>query len=344
MDTVRINSPFPALESAYTHCALFLLQDGVLRPLGAQRPGTPLDKLATGEGTSIDKLPAEVRQLLDTALGSNTEAVLPALEVGARRWWARALPLPGVRPPAAILCMVGTDASAEFDRSLRQLERLAGIGTLAAGYAHEIRNSMVAGKTFVDLLLEKNKDSELAEVVAREMRRTENLIGQMLRFAGPARASRAPLQLRQVVQHSLQLVQHQFETKAIRVERAYAAPDDTVAASEYELQQAVVNLLLNALDATPSGGLIRISTAVGNGTPGDVRLAISDSGSGIAAENQAHLFEPFFTTKPGGTGLGLAITRRIIEEHKGRITLQSAPGAGATFVIHLPLAGHEPAA
>jgi signal transduction histidine kinase len=126
------------------------------------------------------------------------------------------------------------------------------------------------------------------------------------------------------------------------LESAFEAEPDTAKGDEYELQQGFVNLLLNALDALSENGVLRVTTdtvtEVSAGTR-QLRISIRDNGVGISQEHMSHLFEPFFTTKAAGTGLGLVITRRIIQEHGGTISVQSAPGQGTTFTVLLPALG-----
>jgi len=232
-------------------------------------------------------------------------------------------------------------AANHFEERIRQLDRLANAGTLAASMAHEIKNALVAGKTFMDLLLEQNQQSELVDVVRREMSRIDAIVGRMLKLAGPARTNFVPVHLHEVLEHSIKLVEPHLESKLIRVERSFQASQDNVNGDDYQLQQAFVNLLLNAFEAMGTEGQLLVATE--NAAPTTsraaqrIRVTIKDSGTGISPEHLDHLFEPFFTTKPSGTGLGLAVTRRIFDEHQGKITAESKPGDGTSFHIHLPL-------
>jgi two-component system sensor histidine kinase HydH len=237
----------------------------------------------------------------------------------------------------------------QLEERLAQLDRLANVGTLAASMAHEIKNALVAGKTFIDLLLEKHQDSELVDVVRREMGRIDALVTRMLKFAGPARPVFSEVRLHEVLDHSLRLVQPQMEGKAIASSRSFQAASDLVRGDECQLQQAFVNLFLNALEAMGPDGTLSVTTETilpdprvpGRGdSAGQTRLRVTvrDDGAGIPPQDLARLFEPFFTTKPNGTGLGLPITRRIILEHEGTITVESQPGHGTAFHIALPAA------
>jgi PAS domain S-box-containing protein len=236
----------------------------------------------------------------------------------------------------------------DCERTLRRLDRLASIGTLAAGMAHEIKNAMVSVKTFIDLLIQKNADAQLAAVVNREMHRINGIVSQMLRFAGPARPTFATVRVHDLLDQSLGLVKHQLEGRKICVHRELSAWPDVVRGDGYQLEQVFLNLFFNAMDAMGPNGRLTVSTEVVPidqseliGTPA-LRVKVRDSGTGIPTENLGRLFEPFFTTKANGTGLGLSITRRIVQEHRGLINVDSLPGEGATFSILLPLACARP--
>lgn len=231
---------------------------------------------------------------------------------------------------------------------LRQLDRMASIVTFSASMAHEIKNALVAVKTFVDLLLQRNKDAELAELVRRELQRIDSIVSQMLRFAGPSQPTFASIRLHEVLDRALRLIQPQLEDKRIALNQSFAAMSDTVRGDDYQLEQAFINLFFNALEAMSPNGNLSVTTEIilsKNESPstspdrGDQRLRVTvkDTGVGIAPKNIERLFEPFFTTKPNGTGLGLSITRRIIHEHHGAITVESELDKGTTFSIVLPI-------
>jgi len=222
---------------------------------------------------------------------------------------------------------------------LQRLDRLANLGMLSAGMAHEIKNGMVAIKTFVDLLLEKNQDAELGEVVRHELARINAIVTQMLRLAAPASANFKTVHVHELLDHSLRLLQPQVGGKLIAVQKNYLAEADAVHGDDAQLQQTFMNLLLNALEAMGPSGTLAISTEMADGENGarDLKIQIQDTGVGITPENLAHLFEPFFTTKKNGTGLGLAICQRIIHEHHGSIQVQSEPGKSSRFSISLPV-------
>jgi len=225
-----------------------------------------------------------------------------------------------------------------FEQNLRRLDRLAGLGTLSASMAHEIKNGMVAIKTFVDLLAQKGQDMELTGVAGRELERINTIVTQMLRFAAPNRAAFTTVRVHEVLDHSLRLVQHQINGKLISLQRQYRAEPDTVRGDDAQLQQAFMNFLFNALEAMGTNGVLTVQTEMvkGKRRRRQLRINIQDTGVGIAPENLGRLFEPFFTTKINGTGLGLAISRRIALEHHGSIRVHSEPGKGSTFSLSLP--------
>ena len=228
-------------------------------------------------------------------------------------------------------------AAGDFQESLRRLDRLANLGLVSASLAHEIKNGLVSINVFIELLLQKGDDLEMAGMVRRELKRIDALVTQMLRFASPKPKLFADVRVHELLDHSVRLLEHQMSGSLIALERRYEAENDRLHADEAQLQQAVMNLLLNAVEAVGSNGVLTIGTDTTRGNDGVKRLRISirDTGTGITPENQVHLFEPFFTTKKNGTGLGLSITRRIVEEHRGVIEVQSEPGSGSTFIISL---------
>jgi signal transduction histidine kinase len=224
--------------------------------------------------------------------------------------------------------------------NLRRLDRLANLGMLSAGMAHEIKNGMVAIKTFFDLLLQQGHDSELTEVVGRELKRIDGIVTQMLRFGAPGKAAFKTVRVHEVLEHSLRLVEHQMGSKLISVHRHYQALPDTVRGDEFQLQQVFMNLLFNAIESMGANGTLTVNTEIVNeNNSRNLLVRIQDTGVGIPEKNLGRLFEPFFTTKKNGTGLGLAISNRIIQEHHGVIRVQSEPNQGSTFSIVLP-AGH----
>jgi two-component system sensor histidine kinase AtoS len=308
-------------------------------------------------GKSMEDLPAPIVKLAKETLTSgkpvaSREFTLPGGNRGDAAVRAGATPL-GTKtgkPAGVVIVLNDVTTAGKWEANMQRLDRLHSVGTLSASMAHEVKNAFVAVKTFVDLLLEQNKNADLAEIVRLEMGRIDTILGQMRKFAGPAQPNFSEVRLNFVMNKSLTLVQHLLEEKKIKVTRSLAASNDLLNGDPDQLEQAFINLLFNALDAMKPHGKLAVSTemlAAGTKISGVapqknhplVRVAIHDNGAGIPPENMDRLFEPFFTTKPDGTGLGLAITRRIIHEHHGAITVQSDPHQGTTFNLFLPTTG-----
>ncbi len=287
--------------------------------------------------TSLVKLAAEV-------LASGKPGIAPpgAIQLKDARQCVSVTVVPTGSTALASIVVVTlhtVSASTEFLGRIRQLDRLANAGTLAAGMAHEIKNALVAGRTFLDLLLEKNQEDELAQVVRRETGRIDVIVSRMLRFAGADAGRQSCLPVHDLLDQALRLIEPQLDGRSITLQRDFQAATDLIKADEYELHQVFVNLLLNALEAMPREGTLTVRTTEAELSSGQssIQVEIVDTGSGILPEHIEQVFEPFFTTKAAGTGLGLAVTRRIIEEHGGSISVRSRPDHGTTFVVTLPL-------
>lgn len=299
---------------------------------------------------SFKALPADLRRLATNVLASgksisNRQVRLAVPGTAPVTLVVSAFVLGSAKNSSNVALVITQSTSANLmEQSCRQLDRLANLGILSAGLAHEIKNSLVSSKTFIDLLLEQHHDPEMVGLVRRELGRVDSILTQMLQFSGPARNQFGTVHLHEVLDHSLRLVQHQLDQKGIKLTRAYGARPDLLSADNCQLEQAFVNLFLNAVEATGPHGALTVTTdlapakkkaARADAAP-QFRITIEDTGSGVAPQDLDRLFTPFFTTKPHGTGLGLPITRRIIEEHSGAITVQSALNKGACFQIVLP--------
>jgi two-component system sensor histidine kinase AtoS len=239
-----------------------------------------------------------------------------------------------------------------LEEQLRRSDRLAALGTLAAGLAHEIKNPLTSVLTFSRHLSRRFGDERFRQrfqsVVPRELERINAIVDGLLQLARPMRLKPGPVQAPQLLDQTLELYGDQTDGKRIRVVREYSAGLPTITADPEHLYQAFVNLVGNALDAMSDGGTLTVRArpvpddpAADRGRrvgPGRIRVEIEDTGGGIPAGETGRVFDPFFTTKPGGTGLGLAITHKIVEDHGGTITIRSIPGQGTTFVVLLPVA------
>jgi len=231
----------------------------------------------------------------------------------------------------------------ESRRMLQQATRLSTVGTLAAELAHEIRNPLVAVQTFLQILPERLDDPEvtvdLRGVALTELQRVARLLSELLGMARASVATFAATDLEAVVEQVVRLLQVSARKKEVVLERT-GERLPTGAADASRLKQALVNLLLNAIQASPPGKTITIATHTAvdaSGRPA-VELTIRDEGPGIPEAERETIFHPFFTTKDNGTGLGLPVTRQIVADHGGSITVEGAIGRGATFVVRLPLA------
>ncbi|HEX5221798.1 MAG TPA: ATP-binding protein [Verrucomicrobiae bacterium] len=307
--------------------------------------------------TKASQLPAALQQIIRTALtthGSLTtqELVVTRDDCHNRSIQVSVLPVPSDHSNHQLLVVLSDITGfRQIEQAVTRLDRLATIGTLSASMAHEIKNALVAVKTFVDLLLEKNKDAELATIVGREMNRVNLIVNQLLKHARPIGPTpRSTVRLHDVLEHSLRMVQHQLNGKLIAINRSFNAAPDAVQGDDCQLEQVFVNLFLNAIEATGDNGTLTVETELLARPPSDpglpkpadqphVRIIVADTGSGIEPDHLDRMFEPFFTTKRHGTGLGLPITRRIVQEHNGLITVQSEPKKGTTFSILLPADG-----
>jgi two-component system, NtrC family, sensor histidine kinase HydH len=293
---------------------------------------------------ALEALPAPLPSLIGETLLTGKPVAARQLDLQARGRGVVSIrvnvfPLQPEAAESGVVVVLNELTSAKhLEQNLWHFDRLANIGTLSASMAHEIRNALVAGKTFVDLLLEKHQDAELANIVRREIGRIDAIVNRMLKFVGPVQPKFTEVEVHQALEHSLRLVQPQLAGKLISLNRSFRAASDRVKGDDRQLQQAFVNLFLNALEATEPNGTLTVATEDIPSGPGQALLGVTiqDTGVGIPPENLARLFEPFFTTKPTGTGLGLAITKRIIEEHRGDISVQSEPDKGTTFRIKLP--------
>ena len=299
-------------------------------------------KRAQLENASANSLPAPLPKLILAAAKSGKTATdrkieFPIPEGGTTSLRASILPLKSGASTQVIVVLNSPSPAQISDQNMRRLDRLAGLGTLSASMAHEIKNGMVAIKTFVDLLALKNQENELTEVVGRELHRINAIVTQMLRLASPKATTFTPVQTHELLDHSLRLLQHQIGMRMISLRRNYQAAPDTAHGDSAQLQQVFMNLLLNAIEAMGEGGVLTVGTeTTSDGIQRLLKIHIQDTGVGVERKHLKRLFEPFFTTKKNGTGLGLAISKRIALEHHGEIEARSEPAKGSTFILTLP--------
>ncbi len=226
---------------------------------------------------------------------------------------------------------------------LARNDRLAAVGTLAAGIAHEIRNPLVAVHTFVQLLPEQIDDPEFRttfmELATSELERISTLINDLLTFSRPSPSLLNKVQLNDLAGQAARLLTGQAKKKSIILTTHLASDLPPLMANQGQIQQVLMNLMMNALQATDEGGSVRVATALLQPEygPAQCQITIQDTGAGIPADQLEQIFDPFFTTKEAGTGLGLAITHQIVQEHNGSIDVESTIGQGTRFTICLPV-------
>ena len=229
--------------------------------------------------------------------------------------------------------------------TLRRADRLSSLGLLTAGLAHEIRNPLVAIRTFTQLLPERYNDAEFREgfqgLALKEVDRICGLINDLLSFARPSRPNVAEENMNDVVDGIARILETEAKEKGVEIARDFGLDLPKVWIDREQMKQVFMNLILNAIQAMREGGSIFISTRLISrdeaGLSGQfVQVEVRDTGIGIPAENLDHIFDPFFTSKDEGSGLGLSISHQIVQEHGGYVTVESKLDVGTTFFVNLP--------
>jgi two-component system sensor histidine kinase HydH len=225
-----------------------------------------------------------------------------------------------------------------LEEQIRQSEKLAAVGRLAAGIAHEVRNplsSMRGLARFLGRNLDQtSREAEYLKVMVEEIDRLDRVISGLLDFARPRKPEIAPIYLNEVARHTSDLITDDARHQGISVREDMSPLNPVVCADRDQIIQAMLNVLLNALEATPDGGRMTVMTQVENG---EAVFAVEDSGPGIPFQDRSKLLDPFYTTKKKGTGLGLAQVASIMESHGGRVELGGEPGVGARVALWLPI-------
>jgi two-component system nitrogen regulation sensor histidine kinase GlnL len=253
----------------------------------------------------------------------------------------------GGEPRGAVLALRDVSRLRELEEKLQRSDRLAALGQMAAGMAHEVRNPLVGIRAAAQFLEGDSAFSaglrEYTGVIVREVDRLNAIVEDLLAFASPKPVQLAPCNLNQALEEALGLEATRLAAARVSVTRLYDPGLPPVLGDPPRLHQVFLNLLRNAAEAMPGGGALtvrtrfeRLSARLGGRSAAVAEVA--DTGPGIPPDRQAHLFNPFFTTKPRGTGLGLAISLRIVEDHGGAIEVEAGAGRGATFAVILPLA------
>jgi PAS domain S-box-containing protein len=243
----------------------------------------------------------------------------------------------------ALVVLEDVTARISLEEQLQQREKLSSIGLLAAGVAHEVNTPLTGVSSYTQMLLgmlnENDPKHALLQKVRTQAERATNIVNNLLNFSRTGSATEfAEVDVARVLDDTLQLLEPQLRRSQIEIVRRFDKDAPEVYGNAGKLQQVFTNLILNARDAIPDGGRITVATETAD--DGSLVAEISDTGIGIAPENVAKIYDPFYTTKGvgQGTGLGLAVSYGIVQEHAGRITVESTPGHGTTFRITLPTA------
>ncbi len=229
-----------------------------------------------------------------------------------------------------------------LEEQLQISEKMASIGLLAAGVAHEVNTPLTGISSFTQMLLDgadpDDQRTKLLEKIERQTFRAAKIVNSLLNLARPAQIDAGPVDLHVIINDVLSLLEHQFKNAKIQVRKDLSPEPPILLSVEHKLQQVFLNLFLNARDAMPKGGWLSIETRIQHEQDQAV-VRIGDTGGGIQVEHLSRIYDPFFTTKPigQGTGLGLSITYGIVREHGGVITCESTEGKGTVFVVMLPL-------
>ncbi len=239
----------------------------------------------------------------------------------------------------SVLILEDITSRVQLEEQLQLADKMASIGLLAAGVAHEVNTPLTGISSFTQMLLDQadpeDPRTRLLEKIERQTFRAAKIVNSLLHLSRPAQSDAGPVDLHVVVHDVLSLLDHQFKSANIQVRRDLTSPAPIVRAVEHKLQQVLLNLFLNARDAMPNGGWLGIASR----EEGErIVVEVSDTGSGIPAELLARIYDPFFSTKPigQGTGLGLSITYGIVHEHDGTIACDSRIGQGTTFTLSFP--------
>ncbi|HEY7184899.1 MAG TPA: ATP-binding protein [Vicinamibacterales bacterium] len=244
-----------------------------------------------------------------------------------------------VTTAGTIVIIEDVTARVQLEEQLRLSEKMASIGLLAAGVAHEVNTPLTGISSFTQMLLEgadpHDPRTHLLEKIERQTFRAAKIVNGLLTLSRPSSSDRSIVDLNLVVADVLALLEHQFATQRVRVRRELNETPVVLMGQEHKLQQVFLNLFLNARDAMPKGGWLSVSTRV---EAGRVIAEVADTGSGIPNEYLARIYDPFFTTKAigQGTGLGLSITYGIVREHGGAVDCESIVGQGTRFILSFP--------
>jgi PAS domain S-box-containing protein len=289
---------------------------------------------ATPQGTTVFRMPLVTRGARDGAhaLVNVTTVPLQAI-VGSSA------------QSGTIVILEDITERTQLEEQLRISEKMASLGLLAAGVAHEVNTPLTGISSYTQMLLEQadpqDPRTKVLEKIEKQTFRAARIVNGLLTLSRPSpaeAAERAPVDLNEVIGDVLSLLEHQLEKSSIKIRRELAGEPVLMIGYEFKLQQVFLNLILNARDAMPSGGWLTLATRLDDGF---AVAEVSDTGQGIPAEHLARIYDPFFTTKPSGqgTGLGLSISYGIVREHEGSLHCESSPAQGTRFILRFAAAG-----
>ncbi len=229
----------------------------------------------------------------------------------------------------------------EAEKRLRESERLAHIGKLATSLAHEIRNPLSSVKMNSQIILKNirfdGNDKRRMEIIVHEISRLEKILDEMLDFARPVKLNLEPASIQAILDGCLEIMEEKFREQSITVRKHYATGLPPVALDPEKIEQALFNLLLNAVEALPEGGWVEATLSQVKGNEEVLQVEISDNGSGISPEDLPFIFDPFFSNKKKGTGLGLSNVKKIVEAHGGSVAVSLRKPRGTSVHLTLPM-------
>jgi PAS domain S-box-containing protein len=251
----------------------------------------------------------------------------------------------GSEPAGGVLLIEDITDRVALERAALQSEKLAAVGTLAAGVAHELNNPIGIMSSRIELMMLEAESQTLPEgvredlqVLHRHAQRVARIVQGLLSFARQPGGTRSPVDLNRLVEETLLLMEKQIAKEGIALTRRLSPAMPPISGDANALQQVLINVLLNAREALKGAGEISIETHASPDPGGPVRVVVRDTGPGIPSDVLPKIFDPFFTTKPTGTGLGLSISYGIVRDHQGSLDVWSEPGVGTAFTLTLPAA------
>jgi PAS domain S-box-containing protein len=298
-----------------------------------------------GRDRAVSVLPEPLATLLTQTLGDGERRTQPDIELTADGTTKPVLcTTSALRDPAgkllgAVAVFSDLTPLKELEDQRRRAERLAYFEVLASSLAHEIKNPLVAIKTFTQLIPRRREDDrfidEFTRIASREIERMERLLRRLRTLSRPSTRPKQHIDLRSPIRDAVEFIRPAFEEKRVALHASLGSRSTAIFGDHAELEELFLNLLINGRDATPPGGAVTVELAEVGGA---ARVVVSDNGSGVPTEVIGRIFDPFFTTKQGGVGLGLTICAGIATSHHANLRAANSQAGGATFIFEVPLA------